>query len=262
MVDINVELINFLEKYFFSGYTIFNTLVYGLILVVIIFLIIKLFKKINKNPEKLMFSIIPFIIFGSSIRALVDNGIFPYNWLLITPGIYFIVGISTILSLILGIYVERKKKIDFRYIIFIIGLILAIPILLQINQLNLIPIAEILLVWGIISSIFILIGKKWDLFKNKYNLSVISAHIFDASSTFIAVDYFGYYEQHVVPNLIYNEVGTAISIFPLKIIVITLALYTIDKYIDDKTIKGILKLSVFILGLAPGIRNFLTLSII
>ncbi|MDP1553526.1 MAG: DUF63 family protein [Methanobacteriaceae archaeon] len=32
-----------------------------------------------------------------------------------------------------------------------------------------------------------------------------------------------------------------------------------DTTIEDKTIKNTLKLSIFILGLAPGLRNFLSL---
>ncbi len=47
--------------------------------------------------------------------------------------------------------------------------------------------------------------------------------------------------------------------FPLKIAVILGALYIIDKYIEDKTIANMLKLAIFILGLAPGLRNFLSL---
>lgn len=47
--------------------------------------------------------------------------------------------------------------------------------------------------------------------------------------------------------------------YPLKIVLILLALYIIDKMIDDETSKNMLKLSIFILGLAPGIRNFTTL---
>ena len=49
--------------------------------------------------------------------------------------------------------------------------------------------------------------------------------------------------------------------FPMKLIVVLSALYIIDQYFDDLTIKNLLKLTVFVLGLAPGMRNFLTLAI-
>ena len=87
------------------------------------------------------------------------------------------------------------------------------------------------------------------------------AHLFDASSTFIAVSFYGYSEQHVLPNALYNLTGTALVMYPLKITVILFALYIIDTYVEDRTIKNMLKLAIFILGLAPGLRDFLSLII-
>ena len=83
--------------------------------------------------------------------------------------------------------------------------------------------------------------------------------MFDASTTFIAVECFNYYEQHVLPNALNRLFGTYLTVFPMKIIVVLSVLYIIDQYIDDLTIKNLLKLTVFVLGLAPGLRNILTL---
>jgi len=256
-----VAFIEFLQKYFFSGYTIYNTLFYGIILVIFIFLIIKLFKKFDLNPIDLIFPLIPFIFLGSGIRALVDNGIYPYTWLLITPGIYFIVGGLAILSIFIGILIQKRLYFDYKYTIFIIGFIGAIINFLNFPLLNLIAIFQVLILTASLTLIFAIISNFWTLYKDKINLTILSAHLLDASSTFIAVDYYGYWEQHVIPNSIYNLSGTAITMFPLKIIIISLVLILINKYIDDDIISGTLKLAVFVLGFAPGIRNFLTLAI-
>jgi uncharacterized membrane protein len=264
-MDLNQYIIEFLKTYFFSGYNIFNTVVYGMLLILIIFGLIKLFKKLDKNPAQLILYIIPFIFIGSSVRAFVDNRILPYSWFLITPCIYFIVGGLTILSLMVGIYLERKLKIDYKKTLLLIGLILLLiliaPIFMHVKKINIISTLDIIAIWIILTSLFFLIGKFSYLYKNKYNLAIISAHIFDATTTFIAVDLYGYSEQHVLPNLIYKETLTSASIYPLKIIVITVALYTIEKYIEDEKIKEILKLAMFILGFAPGMRNILSLAI-
>jgi uncharacterized membrane protein len=256
---------DFLANYFFSGYTVFNTLIYGIILLFALYGIIKLFEYLKIKPTDLIFPLIPFIFFGSGIRALVDNGILPYNWALITPGIYIIVGVSAIATLIFSFYLQKWKGINFKYTIFIIGLIIAIPVLINFTHLNLIAVFQVLAVWGGFTLLFFILGKFFSLFdtaleNGKINLFIISAHLFDASTTFMAVDYYGYFEQHVLPNVIYNLSGTAITMFPLKIIVISFGLYLVDKYIDDELIAGVLKLSIFILGLAPGIRNFLSLA--
>ena len=126
-------------------------------------------------------------------------------------------------------------------------------------HLNLTASIEILSSWGLISLPFILLSKKWSLLKDKFNLSILLAHLLDAS-TFIAVDYYGYAEQHVLPNALTQLADTAIIMYPLKIAVILPALYVIDTYVEDRTIRNMLKLAIFILGLAPGLRNFLSLS--
>ncbi len=91
-------------------------------------------------------------------------------------------------------------------------------------------------------------------------MGILSAHLFDASSTFIAIDFYGYGEQHVLPNALMNLAGTAAVMFPLKIAVILSALYVIDEYVEDDIIRNMLKLAIFILGLSPGLRDFLSLS--
>ena len=250
---------NFL--YLHPGYTVLNTVVFGIILGIAVIVIIKMFKYIKKDPKDLLIPLIPFIFFGSSARALVDNGIYPLILWLVTPGIYVLTGLITIATLLVSVYVERKTNFDYRYLMLIVGIILCIPNILNINHLNWVAFFGVLGVWATVTSIFVLIGTKWSLLKDKFNLGVLSAHLFDASSTFIAVDFFGYGEQHVLPNALMNLAGTAAVMFPLKIAVILAALYVVDEYIEDDVIRNMLKLAIFILGLAPGLRDFLSLSI-
>ena len=250
---------NFL--YLHPGYTLLNTIVFGIILGIAVILVIKMFKYIKKDPGDLLIPIIPFIFFGSSARALVDNGIYPLTLWLVTPGIYILTGVITILTLLISVYVEKKTNFDYKYIMIIVGLILCIPNIFYINHINWLAFFEVIGVWAAVSSIFVVLRNKWDLLKDKLNLSALLAHLFDASSTFVAVDFYGYGEQHVLPNALTGLAGTAFVMFPLKIVVILAALYVIDEYIEDNTIKNMLKLAIFILGLAPGLRNFLSLSI-
>ena len=272
MPTVDNFLPDFIQTIFFSGYTVFNTVVYTLILVVFILAIIKIFKKIKIDPLSIIYSIIPFIIFGCLIRALVDNGLFPKTIFLITPGIYILVGLLTILSFLFSLELFKRKNIDYRYTLFMIGMILLIPMLFFIPRLNIKPIIYILSAL-IISSIIVFtlfyLGEK--LFKNyssvmkllsdKINRIIILAHLFDASTTFVAVEYFNYSEQHVLSNALNQLFHTSLTMFPMKIIVVLSVLYIIDQYFDDLTIKNLLKLTVFVLGLAPGMRNFLTLAI-
>ena len=261
MATVDSFLPDFIQTTFFSGYTVFNTVIYTLILLIFIIAIIKMFKKIEIDPISIIYPIIPYIFLGSLIRALVDNGIYPKTVFLITPGLYILVGLITIASLLFSLFLYNRKDIDYRYTLSIIGVILLIPNIIMIPRLNIIPIIYVLITWIIASSIFVLISYIIPFFKNRINLSIISAHMFDASTTFIAVEFFNYSEQHVLANTLYQLFDTSITMFPMKIIVIVAVLYIIDQYFDDETIKSLLKLTVFVLGLAPGLRNFLTMAI-
>jgi uncharacterized membrane protein len=246
--------------YLHPGYTLLNTIVFGIILGIVILLIIRMFRWIDKDPKDLFIPLIPFIFFGSSARALVDNGIYPLTYILVTPGIYILTGLVAIVTLLAAFYVETKTRFDYRYTIFAVGAVMCIPNIYYIQYINYVAFFQVLGSWALASIPFILLSKKWDLLKDKINLSVILAHLFDASTTFVAVDFYGYGEQHVLPNALTHLVDSAIVMYPLKIAVILPALYIIDKYVDDMTIKNMLKLAIFILGLAPGLRNFLSLS--
>ena len=261
MATVDNFLPDFIQTTFFSGYTIFNTVIYTLILLVFIMAIIKMFKKLDIDPLSIIYSIIPFVLLGSLIRALVDNGIYPKTVFLITPGLYILVGLATIMSLLFSLFLYKKKEIDYRYTLAIIGIILLIPNLFLIPRLNIVPMIYVFISWAVTSSIFVLLSFIIPFFKDKINLSIISAHMFDASTTFVAVEFFNYSEQHVLSNALYQLFDTGLTMFPMKIIVIVAVLYIIDQYFDDETVKSLLKLTVFVLGLAPGMRNFLTMAI-
>lgn len=246
--------------YLHPGYTVLNTVVFGVILGIAIILIIKMFKYIKKDPKDLLIPLVPFIFFGSSTRALVDNGIYPLTYALVTPGIYLLTGFAVIVTLLSAVFIEKRTRFDYRYIIFIVGAVMCIPSIIYMNHINWTTFFEVLGIWAVISSFFVLLRNEWSLIHDKFNLTVLIAHLFDATSTFVAVDFYGYQEQHVVPTALTNLMGTALVMYPLKIMVILSALYIIDLYVEDKTIKNMLKLAIFILGLAPGLRNFLSIS--
>jgi len=255
---------NFIEENFFylhPGYNTFNTIVFGIVLGVIILGINELFKRIDKNPNELMFVLIPLIIFGSTSRALVDNQIYPRIHLLATPGIYIFIGIMTIILLLLSTFLERHLKYKYTDIILVSGSIICIPniALMIIHGINFNILLIEITCFLIVSSPFIIFRKNVKILNNHTNLKVLLAHILDATSTFIALDFFNYSEQHVLPTFMINLAGTALIMYPLKIIIILSILCIIDRLLDDKIDNNTLKLSIYILGLAPAVRNISTL---
>lgn len=274
MATVDTFLPDIIQTTFFSGYTVFNTVVYTLILAIFVLAIIKMFKKLEIDPISIIYSIIPFIFLGSSTRALVDNGFYPKTVFLITPGLYILVGLITIASFLFSIYLFNKMEIDYRHTLFFLGIIFSVPNIILFSKLNFISIFYVLITWIIASLIFMAIAFLVLYVKNKnshnaiekilehkINFSIVLAHLFDASTTYVAVEYFNYTEQHVLPNALNQLFDTYLTLFPMKIIVIVAVLYIIDQYFEDKTIKNLLKLTVFVLGLAPGLRNILTMAL-
>lgn len=82
--------------------------------------------------------------------------------------------------------------------------------------------------------------------------------MFDASTTFVALNFFGYSEQHIFPNFIISLFGPASFIF-LKLIGVVAALILVDKFSKDKEFNNYLKLCIGILGGATGARDLFTL---
>jgi uncharacterized membrane protein len=100
---------------------------------------------------------------------------------------------------------------------------------------------------------------KSSIFTDPLNLSILLAHLMDASSTYIGVDKLGYYEKHVVPTYLIELTGTALVMYPLKLIIFIGVLYLIDTQFDDdrqsSNMKMLIKLVILILGLSPATRN-------
>ena len=69
---------------------------------------------------------------------------------------------------------------------------------------------------------------------------------------------FGYVEQHVLPRALFPILGFE-TMFLLKVAVVLPVIWLIDRYTDDMDFRNFLKIVVFILGFAPGLRDLLRL---
>jgi uncharacterized membrane protein len=98
------------------------------------------------------------------------------------------------------------------------------------------------------------------------NLILFFGHFLDASATFIAIDYYGYVEKHVLPVFLIDIFQTAAVMYLLKAIIIVLVVYFIDilykkDFMENPTLTGLVKVAILVLGLGPGLRDILRLGI-
>jgi len=255
---------DFFQQYFIepietgAGYNIFNTAVYAIILILSLFVLINVLRRLGvKLDGRLWTDLLPWIVLAGVLRALEDIAFFPHTWLLITPGIYLLIFAGAFASLLIQRYTERPFV---RYLgVSFLVIFGAIAISNAKNWASLAFTLALALACFLVAfyalrllKIKILKGKNWQ---------VLLAHAIDSSATFMALTYLcvgssRYFEQHVVPSALFAGFGTWIFI-PLKIIVVLLALWVIDKE-TNKEWNWMLKFTILALGLGPGTRDLMT----
>lgn len=245
-------------------YTTIGTITYGLILVLAVLGTYKLLKRLKvKIDNRFLIGLLPFIIYGGWTRALRDYqlGVYQSN-IFCSPPIYFFMFFITLASLLIGLAVERttKKKLSYEKVMVVIGACFLIYNAALTRITNLFAFSFVLIIVGAWSLLFFGIHKLRPKLLSLENAGIIVAHLFDASSTFTALTFFGFNEQHVLPTFLINIAGPWIM-FPLKIIVVWLALEVIDRSKEDVFFKRFLKIIILILGLPLGLRDFLTISL-
>jgi len=255
-----------------TGYNIVNTATFGIILIAAAFVVYKILKKLRiKIDRSFLIGVIPFVAMGGIFRAWEDLGEATgaaRNFLFVSPLIYVTIFLVAFVSLLAVVAASRAMKNKFSYykLWFAIGAVIDIIFLAQlrfINSFAFLAVLGIAAAWIILFAIVKFAAKKkfkkLNAFLSVENMFIILVHLFDAATTFVALEYLGYFEQHVLPGFLIGVAG-AWAMFLLKIAVVPAVLYAFDRELKDpKEIekRTFLKLVVLILGLGPGLRNWL-----
>ena len=108
----------------YPGYTYISEIGYALILVLLLFAVAKMLSRMRiRLDKKLVFSLIPYMLFGGALRVVEDaNDIvpvgieatigYPLNILLISPVIYGTMFLATIVAILVSVKLERMEVVD------------------------------------------------------------------------------------------------------------------------------------------------------
>lgn len=271
-------LVAFVQKYYIdpiiydTSYNPVDTITWAIILGLAIIGLLKLLGRIDiLMDERLLLSTLPYILAGSSLRVIEDANLAlaPWRYLLITPLIFFLVFFITTAFLIITrkiwgeTFHEKYAAIGFLWT----GCNLAV--LSTVGLQNPWVIAAVFLLGTALAGSVLFCGRRLSALSmpalkfldERFNQMIIYAHMLDASSTYIGVDWFSYYEKHVVPTFFINLVGTAAIMFPLKLLVLLPVLYLIDRSIQEPSLRNLTRLALITLGMAPAVRNTLRLAL-
>ncbi len=254
-----------------EGYNVVNTFTWAVVLGICIFGVFRLLEKLEvKLTPRFIASVLPFVLAGSSLRVLEDSpaGIFqpPFSYLLITPNIYFLVFAITVGCLWISIRLQKAGLVKDSHLTFagfgIVWFFINLIVLLYFENIVALYVPLFVLAAGTgLTLTFYLIARhfKSKIFTDPLNLSILMAHLMDASSTYIGIDKLGYFEKHVVPSYLIELTGTALVMYPLKLIIFIGVIYVLDTQFEDDerslNLKELIKMVILILGLSPATRN-------
>ena len=290
---------DFLNEYFIKpiispeiqGYNAINTTIFILLLVIACVIIyLSLRKKIEFN-HKFFISIIPYIIFGISLRVImhqVESGSLMIEGItkttnpleigfwFFTPGIWLL----TFGLVVIGLLISRvQEKLDNKKL-FWFGLIVAIiPLMFNLSRFNnwLVFIATAILIVTVAHSLSYLINRftRYKILQDKMNMFIIFGQAMDGIATSVAISYFNFSEQHVVSKIILDMNPTLF--IGIKLLIAILICWSLDDYLKDyskthysnqtkveqrKNAINFIKVVLAILGFSTGLASLFKLGII
>lgn len=271
-------MVDFFQQYFVdpiiqgTGYNIYNTITFAVILVVAVLATYKLLRKMKiAIDDKFVIGVLPYIILGGLLRALED-ALTLSVWFK-TPLIYIVIFLVAFVALFVSRLIElsvkyRGRALSYHKLWSSFGFLLVIAGLTQVAVRSPFALAAMLSLTAFWAVLLIFVKKlsdrkipKLSKFFSWENTSLLSVHMFDATTTFVALSYFPYFEQHVLPSFFIALFGPAVM-FILKFAVVAAVLYVLDREMNkesEKEKRKFIKLVILILGLAPGLRNFFRL---
>jgi uncharacterized membrane protein len=275
-----------------EGYTLVSEITYGIILILALFAIYKLLKRLKiKVDWRFALALMPYILFGPVSRVLEDTGYFepPVVYWYISPLIYLQIAVFAIFFLLLGYYLEKKyksKKITVNRVLFVGGLIFLLPSLFLTAQWILgyrwgptdgIRFDVFLIVMGLVLLIVFLVylvayafrdEENFAVYKNPLNLFMLAGHLMDGITSYISIKDplvmgLHYAEKHPASNFLLEIWG---PLFPIvKFLLIIIVIYVFDILFKEElknhmTLINLLKIGILILGFSPGLRDLLRVT--
>lgn len=264
------EVSLFFSKYFWepivedSGYNLYNTLLYGLVLIAVVFLAPIGLKKIGVKGRDAAIGALPFILVGSFARVLEDMELVEGSSLrplFISPLIYVMIGVPLVASLFLGRALKRVKSTMLAFgiaaLVLLVAIIAGHPEKIDIY----IDALWILLVPGIwlMVAVPLTVLKPEIRYLNGLSILILFGQLLDGCATLFGVSVMGYVEKHPFTEALI-ELDPYLFLLA-KILVAIALIYLLDRAEMDDDYKNIFKFAVIMLGLAPGARDTLRITL-
>ncbi|OIO24760.1 hypothetical protein AUJ14_05630 [Candidatus Micrarchaeota archaeon CG1_02_55_22] len=244
-----------------APYNAVNTLVFAALALAAAYLIFKGLKKFGiKIDEELVKSLVPFILLGSAVRAVVDAGILPRVvtvsgftfYPFVTPVVYVLVFLAVVAVLAIA---KSRPQNEFHRTLRAGGLVLFLTVFLPLVPLfhQWVELAQILVLAIIPLALYRFAAPRFKLDASFTLQLLVFSQAFDGGATLTGLGA-GYFEQHVLG-------GALVAISPWLFYLIKVAFAFVVAYLlsreKDGEEKTFVALLITIFGLAPGVRDAL-----
>ena len=249
-----------------TGYNLYNTVAWALIAVTAILLIRREFNKrdIQLTTQTAVNSI-PFILLGGILRSLEDAAVLPFilRPLAITPVIYLVIAGLFLASLPLASKLASRSECTRDDLLKNLGYVYLAPFL-ALTVYTLVGGAEILLILMPIAIASILTGLYYAVtrrnsYSNTEYLLIAFSQFFGGAASMVSISQ-GYQQKQLLTQAFTSLFGEP-GIIILKAGIIGLAVYMLEKDIEEEQMKALALIVLYSIGLATGLRVLLRLSL-
>ena len=258
-----------------STYTVIQTILYALLVLLGLYILYRCLKKANITIDTpLILTGLTYIILGGLLRVVEDTGMVPEPWwiLFVTPQVYFLTMFFAMAMLFISYKLQKNKVVVSYTTPFMLGGIISSLIaagflvwfgFTQATDVDvgagilvlLIGAAAAAALWAVLRYMF-----RWEYVNQPLYLVLVAGHMLDASATSYALAFKGYIEQHVLGSTLIELTGTPYVMFALKIVVLIPAIWVLEKFRKEEGMESIwhlVLLAMIVVGLAPGLRDVL-----
>jgi len=260
------------------GYTLVSSAVYAYYLLLAVVGTVDLLDRLEVGGTRsFFFALVPFGLLGGAVRVVEDAGTFdePLSFLFISPVIYFSMFAFAVVVFLVAVTAERRGYVDdYAHIVAGAGatafaVVAAYLVYFGVTEGSFavwIPAAVV----GASTLVFAVIWFPLDRLFPEVNEAtgvmgavLLWAHLTDGFSTVVGVEYLGYSEKQPIVDAVISVTGTTYSFVVLKAAIVLLILYAFDqRFFDDfDRLPYILLVAVLAVGLGPGTRNTLRMTL-
>ena len=266
-----------------TGYNVVNTATWAALLLLVAFLVYKLFKKWGiEADERFLLSLTPYVLTGVFLRVAEDAELVPapHRYFLVSPLIWLELLAVTLLVLAACVVTtaakaegqlsveERMRAVEKRF--GVVGVVICVSTLVFFlsfggGRSQCVCLWAPLLVFLLAAVAHILTWAAARALRFEFLAGagsyVIFSHLLDASSSYVGIKFLGYSSKHVLESALYSfSVEAVVLMFPLKVLVIAALLYFLP-FLEDRKLQSVVLAAAFVLGLGPALRNTLRMSI-